>query len=371
MKSKQSIIIIITFILFLCPMVIYIGKQKTFSESENRVLQTRPAINSEDYLNGNFQSDQDRYLSDQFPFRNALVTLKTKLDYWTGKRYFHDVYIGKKDQMFEDFTPFSNDQTAQLKERLQTFLDKYQDLNTSMLLVPNAISLQKDSLPSQAKPMDQTIVIQNFLEGLNVDYAPDLTELLKEHAKEYLYYRTDHHWTSLNAYYVWQAFASQHGFTLPEYTRYYISDDFIGTLASKSGYPVSQPDQIQIYVGEDQTNYTISYVEEKKKTISFYDESKLAAKDQYAVFMGGNFARVDIATDSDSEQRLLIFKDSYANAFVPFLAPYYEKIVMIDPRYYFGDVHQLIQDEGITDLLFLYNANTFFSDTSLNDYLAP
>ena len=371
MKSKQSIIIIITFILFLCPLVIYFGKQKTFSESENRVLQTRPNLNSEAYMNKDFQSEQDRYLSDQFPFRNSLVTLKTKLDYLSGKRYFHDVYIGKNDQMFEDFKPFDDEQITQLKERLQTFLEGYQDLNTSMLLVPNAIYLQKDNLPSIAKPLDQEVVIQRFLEGLNVDYAPKLSELLKEHDQEYLYYHTDHHWTSLNAYYVYQAFALQNGFTSPQYTNYYISDNFIGTLASKSGYPISQPDQIQIYVGDDQTHYTISYVEEKKKTVSFYDESKLSTKDQYAAFMGGNFARVDIATDSESEQRLLIFKDSYANAFVPFLAPHYEKIVMIDPRYYFGDVHQLIQDEGITDLLFLYNANTFFGDTSLNDYLAP
>ncbi len=371
MKFKQSIIIFITAFLVLCSTFIYFTKDKAFSEVENRMLQTQPHFHINDYQSGVFQSQQDSFLSDQFPLRNMMVSMKTKLDYLTGKRNFHDVYIGYKNQMFEDFKPFSSSQIDQLKERLQLFLSTYENLNTTMLLVPNAISVQKDYLPSQAKPNDQTEVIKSFLDGLNVDYAPYLNDLLQEHATEYLYYNTDHHWTSLNAYYVWQDFAAQQGFTLPEYTPYYISDNFIGTLASKSGYPVTQPDQIQVYLSDEELNYTVSYVEEKKKSVSFYDESKLDTKDQYATFFGGNFARVDISTDSDSEQRLLIFKDSYANAFVPFVAPYYEKVIMIDPRYYFGDVHQLIEDEKITDMMFLYNVNTFFSDTSLNDYLVP
>lgn len=371
MKVKQSMIMVICLILIIYPITIYIGKQKTFSETENRVLQTAPSWNKDDYMEGHFQSQQDHFFSDQFPLRNSLVSFKAKLDYLSGKRYFHDIYIGKNDQMFEDFKPFSNEQILQLKERLQQFLEEHQELNSSMLLVPNAISVQKENLPTHANPINQAEIISSFLNELNVDYAPDLNTLLQSHSGEYLYYHTDHHWTSLNAYYVWLAFAQHQEFSLPNYEKYYISDNFVGTLASKSGYPVWQPDQIQMYVGDDQTNFTVSYVEEKVKKVTFYDEAKLASKDQYSVFMGGNYARIDISTSSPSQKRLLVFKDSYANAFIPFLTPYYEKIIVIDPRYYFGDVNQLIQDEGISDLLFLYNANTFFSDTSLSDYLAP
>ena len=64
-------------------------------------------------------------------------------------------------------------------------------------------------------------------------------------------------------------------------------------------------------------------------------------------------------------RRLLVLKDSYANCFLPFLAPYYREIVVVDPRYYYDDLAMLVETEEITDVLYLYNANTFFQDTSL------
>ena len=79
---------------------------------------------------------------------------------------------------------------------------------------------------------------------------------------------------------------------------------------------------------------------------------------------------VDITTANDTKNRLLVFKDSYANCFVPFLIPYYNEIVMVDPRYYYDNVDQLISSKGITDVLFLYNMDTFLTDNSISDVLA-
>ena len=79
--------------------------------------------------------------------------------------------------------------------------------------------------------------------------------------------------------------------------------------------------------------------------------------------------RDSIRTESANDRRLLLIKDSYANCFVPFLTPYYREIVMVDPRYYYGDIEELIGEKQISDVLFLYNANTFFGDNSLHDVL--
>ena len=98
---------------------------------------------------------------------------------------------------------------------------------------------------------------------------------------------------------------------------------------------------------------------------SIYDYSKEGLRDKYALFFGGNHAQIKISTPTETDNTLLVLKDSYANSFIPFLAQHYRKIIMIDPRYYFGDLEQLMQVENVQEILYLYNANTFFTDTSL------
>ena len=113
----------------------------------------------------------------------------------------------------------------------------------------------------------------------------------------------------------------------------------------------------------------VSYVEEQEKKATLYDTSKLKEKDKYAMFLGGNSGLIDIRTTADSTDRLLIVKDSYANSLVPFLTPYYREIFMVDPRYYYGDIHEIMENNKITSVLFLYNGNTFVEDNSISGVL--
>ena len=102
---------------------------------------------------------------------------------------------------------------------------------------------------------------------------------------------------------------------------------------------------------------------------TIYDRSALDQKDKYTVFFGGNYPRVDVYTTAETGKTLLLFKDSYANCLMQFLYPYYDHIILIDPRYYYDNVESVISREQVTDVLFLYNANTYFEDTSLADVL--
>ena len=99
--------------------------------------------------------------------------------------------------------------------------------------------------------------------------------------------------------------------------------------------------------------------------VPFEQNLQLETRDKYALFFGGNHAQIKISTPTETDNTLLVLKDSYANSFIPFLAQHYRKIIMIDPRYYFGDLEQLMQVENVQEILYLYNANTFFTDTSL------
>ena len=156
---------------------------------------------------------------------------------------------------------------------------------------------------------------------------------------------------------------------MKDYKIYTVTMDFSGTLASKSGYHKAE-DSIEVYEPENtEVQYLVSDSDNGEKHPTVYDRSALNGKDKYQVFFGGNHARVDITTANRTKKRLLMFKDSYANCFVPFLLPYYNEIIMIDPRYYYDNVQALIANRGITDILFLYNMDTFLNDNSIADVL--
>ena len=257
---------------------------------------------------------------------------------------------------------------------IREFAQRHEDVNTVMSLVPNAAYILEQLTPANAPVRDQSqdIALAEETVGDVLTFV-DLTETMSSHRDEAIYYKTDHHWTSLGARYAFDTIYSALGISEPaqDYTVYPVSHTFSGTLATKSGYDRSR-DTIDIYVPQDvSTEYVVNYVEEGEKTASMYESRTLEQKDQYEVFFGGNHSRIDITTPVEENKNLLIFKDSYANCFIPFFQPYFRSIIVIDPRYYYDDVDRLVTDNSITDILFLYNVDTFMTDTSLADSLEP
>lgn len=349
-------------------------KDRTYSESENRVLAKKPEFSLTTLASGQFMTDMESYVADQFFLRDQWISLKLLEDMSIGKKEINGVYIGKKDHLMEILdTP---DQTS-LDENLaaiRDFAGRHSDLNPVMTLVPNSAYILTQYVPTNAPVRDQAADIAYVQEavGDSLNYV-DLTETMSSHKEEEIYYKTDHHWTSLGARYAFEALQEPLGIDASgqDYTVYPVTHTFSGTLASKSGYDKAY-DTIDIYIPKNgNTEYVVNYVEQQTKSASVYVSSALEQKDQYEVFFGGNYSRIDISTpSSDNTKNLLVFKDSYANCFVPFLIPYYRNIIMVDARYYYDEIDSLIQEEEITDILFLYNVNTFMTDSSLADVLA-
>ena len=157
------------------------------------------------------------------------------------------------------------------------------------------------------------------------------------------------------------------GLTLPaeEAPFYPVSDSFEGTLVSRSGYS-AKADTISVYWPENQPDLLVSYVQEQEESASLYASEKLKTRDQYGMFLNGNHPLVRIRTMAESERTLLLVKDSYANCFVPFLTSQFREIVLVDPRYYYGNLESLMTEETFTDVLFFYNLNTFLEDDVLH-----
>ena len=358
-------------LLFLVMIINVIVPDREESELENRALEQRPRFNLTTILSGDFMEQWEKYLSDQFAGRDTWRSLKVSLDRLGGARKENDIYIGKDGQLMEDIEVPDDGRLEANLTAIRDFAETYEDIPVTMMLVPDAACILNDSLPAFARVEDQRQMFSMAERKLGdtVNWV-DTVSILNNHKSEKLYYKTDHHWTTQGAFYVFQDAAETLGIegdVSDDFVSYTVTDSFNGVLAASSGVGLDEMEQIDIYAptgGDD--DVVVNYVDEGRKTTSLYDSSKLETRDKYGVFLGGNTSVVDIRTVSTSQKRLLVVKDSFADCFIPFLAPYYREIVVVDPRYYSGTMHDIMDSYRITDALILYSGNTFFTDNNIS-----
>ena len=372
-EKLVGIIFILTLFLFLIINVIVPDREK--SVQENRMLVTKPKFRLSSLISGDYDEKFEAYMDDQFVGRDMWRKLKVAVDRIGGSRLENGVYIGTNGQLLEQIEVADENHLAANIKAIKSFSESQSKIPVRMMLVPDAANVLNHSLPSLAKPEDQTQMFSMVRKDLgdSVEWIDVSTELNK-HKTEKIYYKTDHHWTTLGAFYAFQAAAPSLGIEgdlSGKYVSYAVSDSFNGMLASKSGVNLGEKEQIDIYVPtEEDTDLIVDYVDEGKRSTSLYDSSKLKEKDQYTVFLGGNSSLLDIRTVSTSTKRLLLVKDSFANSFIPFLTPYYREIVVVDPRYYSGTINDLMDSYRISEVLFLYSGNTFFKDNNISGVFA-
>ena len=372
-EKLVGIIFILTLFLFLIINVIVPDREK--SVQENRMLVTKPKFRLSSLISGDYDEKFEAYMDDQFVGRDMWRKLKVAVDRIGGSRLENGVYIGTNGQLLEQIEVADENHLAANIKAIKSFSESQSKIPVRMMLVPDAANVLNHSLPSLAKPEDQTQMFSMVRKDLgdSVEWIDVSTELNK-HKTEKIYYKTDHHWTTLGAFYAFQAAAPSLGIDgdlSGKYVSYTVSDSFNGMLASKSGVNLGEKEQIDIYVPtEEDTDLIVDYVDEGKRSTSLYDSSKLKEKDQYTVFLGGNSSLLDIRTVSTSTKRLLLVKDSFANSFIPFLTPYYREIVVVDPRYYSGTINDLMDSYRISEVLFLYSGNTFFKDNNISGVFA-
>lgn len=358
-------------LLFLVMIINVIVPDQEESELENRALEQRPRFNLTTILSGDFMEQWEEYLSDQFAGRDTWRSLKVSLDRLGGARKENDIYIGKDGQLMEDIEVPDDGRLEANLTAIRDFAETYEDIPVTMMLVPDAACILNDSLPAFARVEDQRQMFSMAERKLGdtVNWV-DTVSILNNHKSEKLYYKTDHHWTTQGAFYVFQDAAETLGIegdVSDDFVSYTVTDSFNGVLAASSGVGLDEMEEIDIYAptgGDD--DVVVNYVDEGRKTTSLYDSSKLETRDKYGVFLGGNTSVVDIRTVSTSQKRLLVVKDSFADCFIPFLAPYYREIVVVDPRYYSGTMQDIMDSYRITDALILYSGNTFFTDNNIS-----
>ena len=365
-----NILTSLMFIGFISIVIIFniLKVDETFSEEENRALATMPKFTIKSFLSGDFTKEYTDYVEDNFAGKKGFVSIKSNLEKLEGKDESNSIFIGKDGQLFEKFIEASQEETDAKIAAINSFYERYSNLNMSFILTPTATKVLEENLPKYAPNDDELDYINKVFSGLNDNIITiNPYEALNQNKDDYLFYKTDHHWTSKGAYIAYTVMCEKLGLTpksIDDFDIVNVTNSFYGSLSSKIGTKGKVSDSIDVYIPKE-SDFVVNYVSEQIKSTSLFDSEYLDKKDKYCVFSGGNHALINIKTLGDPNKKLLIIKDSYANCFLPFLTSHYGEINVVDLRYYYDDLDKLIENKEITDVLFLYNSNTFNSDDSI------
>ena len=238
------------------------------------------------------------------------------------------------------------------------------------MLVPAASAIYPANVPAGAPLLDEDRYLDSLSDAVQTAGGRfvDVRQTLTAHKDEYIYYRTDHHWTSTGAYYAYKQLCDALSLTPfdPSAHTVLAADGFYGTHYSKARTPDAEPDTILYYdLPNALTIYSVSGPGQpaEGETTGLYDTAKLDVYDKYAMFLHGNNGLSRIRGDGTG--RILVIKDSYANCFVPYLTANYADIDVVDFRNYNYGLDKLIADNAYDQLLVLYSFDSFKSDPYL------
>jgi len=375
-----NIIIAVLFCLMIGGMAVlhFAIPDRSFSESENRVLQTAPEFSANSLFSGEFGADVKDYLSDQFPFRDAFITVKAATETVLLRQENGGVMIKGDTLTARDSFPNGEN----LAKNLISVLNFTFDAEEAGIPVIFAPAGRREDVCVKDLPLlygtGASEDLWNAIEVAGADIEKfggtfvNLRAALLPHAEagEAVYYRTDHHWTTLGAYYaylaVWDALPEdltkrREPLSMDEFTKVTVTDDFRGTSAASSGASWIKPDKIEMWRYSHDNSLTVTVG--GKEHSGLYYEEYLAKRDKYSFFLGENVARLEI-TDKNATRRptIIVVKDSFAQCFVPFLAADFN-IVMIDPRYSTESVYRLAREINASAVLILANAETLTDAT--------
>ena len=342
------------------------------SDVENRTLAQLPEFSWESLEDGSFTKGVEEYFADQFPLRDQWTGLKARTEQVLGKREFNGVYlcgdalIAKVEPPKDGLEEKNLSYVSRLAERTE--------LPVYLGLIPSAAEIRKDDLPKGAQSWDQAAFIARGLELEGVEPIDFLTAL-RDHAGERtwegIFYRTDHHWTTLGAYYGYAALMESlgRGEEVLEQEAYErrsfppVANGFQGTLYSQSGIHWLEPDSIEFWV-EDKGLSVTSWRDGTPKEASLYDFDYLGEKDKYSAFLGGN-QPLCVIENPEGTGTLLVIRDSYADSMAPFLALHFEEVHLLDPRYYRYSAAKYAEENGLDAIAVVYSVPNFITDRNL------
>jgi hypothetical protein len=373
-------------------------KKPTVSVMENRKLAPFPNYSDSLFWSGKYFKQLDEYYADNFPLRDKWISFSDKFKNSIGfssseiKMYDpnNDAEANEKTDTAKSGTentgPLPDDGiTGEKKKGVFVFKNRafemfgggpglgksYADVINSYnrqlspgiqvynLIIPLALEFEITEKYAKLQKPNRTAIehVYNCLDS-NIKKVWAIDEIRK-HRSEYIYFNTDHHWTSLGAYYAYRAFCETAGLTPVslDTVASKTKGSFLGSLYRLTKDPglQSNPDSVRYYLFKDSINFYIG-----SNTIGYWSKSKMygegaSGPNSYSVFLQGDLPTVKMETQHKNGRKIAVVKESYGNAFAPYLINNYEKVIVVDQRYYTGDFIAMLKAEGINELLFINN----------------
>ena len=356
---KHYLLIFFLLILISFTIIDIFNKDKDFSDVENSKLNKKTKFTLSSFVDGSFQKAYEKYINDQFVFRDRWINLKSISEYGLGKIENNGIIYGDDKYLFEKFNTFDIERLEKNVAAINSFLENNKD-KTSIMIIPNSYEVYKELLPTGLTLVNQGEVIENVYEQLQCNNKIKIKELLDNNKEAYIYYKTDHHWTTYGAYLAYCEFMKSINEELVDINELegVSLDGFYGTYFSKAKPFNIQPDKLTYY---ELDNVSIEIGEEYYPSI--YDYSKIELRDKYALFLYGNNGLSIIKNNNlNNGKKMLVIKDSFANSLIPFLTQNYEEIHVIDLRNYTYRLSGYLKENEFDNILLCYNIITLCKD---------
>lgn len=375
-------------ILLLASFNLFSSNKPTTSEIEKRSLASLPNYSFDALKSGDFFKGFDQFFGDNFIYRESFVALGQTVHSLRGVQSEDSLQLVDTygDNTFAD-TPFDevnveleneDPVTILFKENVALTLHKFYpqkaesyakavnsfattldpSVQVYSVLIPDRIEFETDpQLSSLSSSEKETINYVNTYLDKRIQPI-DIYSKLSDNSRAYIYFKTDHHWTALGAYYGYSAFVAALGETPIPLTDYKVKrfENFLGSRFALNANLEKNPDYVDVYQYKNYDLLTFEiFSAGDYASAPLLDMTYTTQQNIYGVFMGGDHPLAKITSTNDNDKKILVIKDSYGNAFTPFLAPHYQETFIVDPRYIDDsfDIKSLIIENNITEVLFI------------------
>lgn len=358
MKHKNNFACDVLFICICAFLALFLGVGifllpiENLSEQENRVLSPLPSLSAASVLDGSFFSSLSAFYSDHIPLRSEMIRTRAASELLFAKRQVDGVIFGD-DGVLTDRAQYSD--TSLLYKNLSAIESFASMQEVNIVIVPRSVDVRYPQL-------EQSTAVSDLCDR---ELLSRLRELCAKNQDPY--YKTDHHLNSIGTYALYERLAVSLGYSPREVQEQRVSAEFFGSIYSKAGLLPSGGDELVLLRYKEDTGVRVKCFDTACTQSTLYSFEYLEKKDKYSVFIGGNHGLLEVS-DGEQKPRLLIIKDSFANAVLPLLVRHYD-ICAVDPRYYEGSISELAINENFDRILVLFGADTLATTAVSKSFL--
>lgn len=372
-KAKQTPALVVFFLFifgFMLLDILYPDRER--SDLENTRLKQKPEFSFSSLMKNEWTAKYGDYVKDQVAFRDGWIDLQSRCETLLFQKAENgDMLLGQDHMLFKKMFTLSDTDKVQLPKNINAireFAARHAG-HTTLLVAPSASVIYPENLPFHAPMADENAMLNDIFSAVEENAnVIDMRKTFSEHKDEYLYYRTDHHWTSHGAYLAYLEFCMQQNLTPFDVQAHTATTvpNFYGTSYAAARNWNAKSDEITYYsLPNKQTIWKVTGENqfEEESTGSMYNLDAFDTYDKYAAFLHGNPGYSTI--EGDGKGSILVIKDSYANCFIPYLTANFEKIGVVDFRSFSYGIDSLMEHENYDQVLILYNFQSFKSDAKL------